>query len=129
MGRTPLPLVGRGWGSLLAFADAPRTTTTTPHPNPPPQGGREESAAHAVPQGLSTKHARRRVALHLPLTHTHQLAEHEIVVRAQARGGAKNVAGRLVEIEAREAVGLVADFRMAPHPPMPARLKLRVGEQ
>src|SRR5581483_1238132 len=75
----------------------------------------------------SAEHPALGIGAHFRLAHTDQVAEHELVVAAEAGRGADDIARYLFEVEAGEAIGLVADFRVSAHAPVLARGELRIA--
>ena len=69
------------------------------------------------------------IALHVGVRDADEVAEYEIVVGAEAGRRAYNVPRGRFKVKAGKAISLVPDFRVPTHPPMPARQKLRIGEQ
>src|SRR5262249_34552956 len=78
---------------------------------------------------VSIEHALLAVGVVFRLAQSDELAEHEIVIGADAGGRSDDVAGSFDEIEPGIAVGMVAHLRMTPHAELPPGAKLRVGEQ
>src|SRR5262249_12081497 len=74
----------------------------------------------------SVEHALLAVGVVFRLRQSDEIAEHEVVVGADAGRRSHDVAGRLGEIETRIAVSVIPHPRMAPHAELAAGAKLRI---
>src|SRR5262249_26964438 len=77
----------------------------------------------------SVEHALLAIGMIFRLAQSDEVAEHEIVIGADAGSRSDDVAGSFSEIEPGVTIGVVTQLRMAPHADLPAGVKLRVGEQ
>src|SRR5262245_42259828 len=74
----------------------------------------------------SVEHALLAVGVVFRFRQPDEIAEHEVIVGADAGRRPHDVAGRVREIETRIAVGVITHLRMAPHAELAAGAKLRV---
>ena len=77
----------------------------------------------------SIEHAALAVGFVLLVGEADEVAKHEVVVGAHARGRSDDVAGRVGEIKAGKAIGVVPHFGMPAHAELAAGGELRVGKQ
>src|SRR5262249_35865730 len=125
---------GRNTGAISRYSCSPRMEPRSPD-GPREKFIRATSLSPANPAQIarpelhvSIEHALLAIGVIFRLAQSDELAEHEIVIGADAGGWSDDVAGSFDEIEPGIAIGVVAHLRMAPHAELPARAKLRVGE-
>src|ERR1700745_1271751 len=111
-------------GNLTVFLCAPHEPRT-PHVHWE-SSGRATSLSPANPAQIarpqlhvSIEHALLAIGVVFRLAQSDEVAEHEIVIGADAGSRSDDIAGSFGEIEPGVAIGVVTHLRMAPHAELP----------